>query len=246
MRTIAKKGSPEKPKFGGQGRSGAFAFAAIMRFRTVLFDLDGTLVDHLRAIHRSYCHTLPQLGYPAPTFEQVRAAIGGGLENAMRKFLPEEKIHAALEIYRPYWDRTMLDDPELMPGALELLTWLNAQGVACAVFSNKHGPSGRRLCQHLGITPHVKAVFGAQDTPWVKPQPEFARHVLNQLGADADTTLLVGDSPFDVKAAKNGGLGACWCVTTGTHAAADLTEAGADRVFPGLPALQGALESGAA
>ena len=54
-----------------------------MRFRTVLFDLDGTLMDHLPAIHRSYVHTLPQLGLPAPTYEQVKRAIGGGLENAM-------------------------------------------------------------------------------------------------------------------------------------------------------------------
>lgn len=209
-----------------------------MRFRTVLFDLDGTLVDHLRAIHRSYCHTLPQLGYPAPSFEAVRNSIGGGLENAMLKFVPRERLAEALAIYRPYWDRTMLDDPELMPGAIELLTWLGSEGVVCAVFSNKHGPSGRRLCAHLGITPHLAAVFGAQDTPWVKPQREFAQHALERLGATAATTLLVGDSPFDVEAARNGGFAACWCVTTGTHSEGDLRVAGANRIFSGLPALQ--------
>ncbi|HOD48057.1 MAG TPA: HAD hydrolase-like protein, partial [Opitutaceae bacterium] len=88
-----------------------------MRFRTVLFDLDGTLIDHLSAIHRSYSHTLPQLGYPAPTREQVRRVIGGGLTHAMRQLVPPEKLEAALAIYRPYWDRTMLDDVVLLDGA---------------------------------------------------------------------------------------------------------------------------------
>lgn len=213
-----------------------------MRFRTVLFDLDGTLVDHLRAIHRSYCHTLPQLGYPAPTFEQVKRAIGGGLENAMRRFVPEARLQEALAVYRPYWDATMLDDPELMPGAMDLLEWLNRKGVVCAVFSNKHGPSGRKLCEHLGVSRHLRAVFGAKDTPWVKPQAEFANHALGALGATRESTLLVGDSPFDVEAARNGGLAACWCVTTGTHSADELGAAGADRIFPDLGTLKSALE----
>jgi HAD superfamily hydrolase (TIGR01509 family) len=212
-----------------------------MRFRTVLFDLDGTLLDHLRAIHRCYGHTLPQLGYPAPTLEQVRRAIGGGLENAMRKFVPEARLAEALRIYRPYWDETMLDDVELLPGARELLTGLHERGVTCAVFTNKHGPSSRRVCEHLGIAPLLRAVYGAGDTPWVKPQPEFAAHVLAELGADAASTLLVGDSPFDVEAARQGGFAAGWCVTTGTHAADELCAAGADCVFAGLGDVRTAL-----
>ena len=205
-----------------------------MRLHTVLFDLDGTLLDHLSAIHRSYCHTLPQLGYPAPSREQVRQAIGGGLENAMRKFVPEAQLEAALAIYRPYWDQTMLDDPALMPGALDLLQDLNARGVICGVFSNKHGPSSRLVCEHLGVSHLLQGIFGAKDTPWIKPQPEFAAHVLRSLGSSAEGTLLIGDSPFDVAAARNGRFAACWCVTTGTHSAAELRQAKADAIFTNL------------
>jgi len=61
--------------------------------------------------------------------------------------------------------------------------------------------------------------------------------VLAALQAEPAATLLIGDSPFDVSAAHNGGF-ACWCVTTGTHSAAELTAAGAERVFADLPALQ--------
>jgi phosphoglycolate phosphatase len=208
-----------------------------MRLSTVLFDLDGTLIDHLRAIHRCYSHTLPQLGYPAPTLEQVRRAIGGGLENAMRKFVPEDRLAEALALYRPYWDSTMLEDAELMPGARDLLGWLVGRGLVCAVLSNKHGPSSRAVCRHLGIEPFLKGVFGATDTPWVKPQPEFTAQVLKQLGTQAKEAMLVGDSPFDVATALNASLAACWCVDTGTHSADELRKAGAQRVFSGLPAL---------
>ena len=81
-----------------------------MQFRTFLFDLDGTLIDHFTAIHRCYAHTLPQLGLPEPTLAQVRDAVGGGLENALLKFIRPDQVPAAVKIYRAYWDRTMLDD----------------------------------------------------------------------------------------------------------------------------------------
>jgi len=210
-----------------------------MRFRTVLFDLDGTLMDHLPAIHRSYAHTLPRLGLPAPTYQQVKNAIGGGLENAMLKFVPPARLDEALAIYRPFWDATMLSGAELMPGARTLLERLHAAAVTCAVFTNKHGPSARLVCDHLGVARLLAGIFGAKDTPWLKPQIEFAGHVLKTLGADATTTCLVGDSPWDVQAAHNAGF-PCFAVTTGTHTAEELRAAGAAGVYDGLLALAAA------
>lgn len=208
-----------------------------MRFRTVLFDLDGTLMDHLPAIHRSYVHTLPQLGFPAPTYDQVKRAIGGGLENAMLKFIPESRLVEALAIYRPFWAATMLTGGEPMPDALELLARLEkAGGITTAVFTNKHGPSAREVCAHLGFTRYTREVFGAKDTPWLKPQPEFTAHALKILGADAASTCLVGDSPWDVQAAHNAGF-PCFAVTTGTHTHEELSAAGADGVYPSLSAI---------
>ncbi len=210
-----------------------------MRFRTVLFDLDGTLIDHLPAIHRSYAHTLPQLGLPAPTREQVKNAIGGGLENAMRKFVPAEKMPESLRIYRTFWDTHMLEGVDALPGARELLSQLHVDGITCAVFTNKHGPSARAVCEHLGLSPFLKLVLGAADTDWLKPQPEFAAHALAALQADAATTCLVGDSPWDVQAAHAAGF-PCFAVTTGTHTADELRAAGADAVYDSLLALAAA------
>jgi phosphoglycolate phosphatase-like HAD superfamily hydrolase len=210
------------------------------RFETILIDLDGTLVDAFTTIHRSYVHILPQLGLPEPTMEAVRRAVGGGLENAMRHFVPEAQIPQGVKLFVDYTDKILLEDVKLMPGALELLQEQHAAAVALAVFTNKRGPHSRKICEHLGVTPYLRGNFGAKDTPWVKPQPEFAAHALRELGGRAETTMLIGDSPFDVKSAHNGGF-ACWCVTTGTHNPEELRAANAERVFPDLFAVQAAL-----
>ncbi len=211
----------------------ATSVGARMEFRTVLFDLDGTLIDHLPAIHRCYAHTLPQLGYPAPTYNEVKRAIGGGLPRAMRRFIPAERVDEALAIYRPHWDATMLDDVVLMPGAREVLELLQRREVPAAVFTNKHGPSARRVCEHLGVSDLLAGVWGAGDTAWLKPEPEFAAHVLEELCAEAASTVLVGDSPYDVAAAQAAGLTFIG-VTTGTHTAAELREAGGEVIWRDL------------
>ncbi len=210
-------------------------------FKTFFFDLDGTLVDHFAAIHRAHSYAMQQLGLPPPTMAQVRAAVGGGLELAATRLVGKERAPAAVAIYRPYWDATMLDDVKLLPGARELLEKLHARGATLAVLTNKHGPSSRLVCEHLGIAPLLRANYGATDTPWLKPQPEFTRHALQQLGATAAGTLLIGDSPFDVQTGQKGGF-PCWCVTTGTHDADQLRAAGADQVFSDLFALARALD----
>jgi len=211
-----------------------------MRFKTLLLDLDGTLVDAFTTIHRAYCHTLPQFGKPAPTLDEIRRAVGGGLRDAMSHFLPEEQIDDALPIHRTFTQKILLEDLRPMPGALELVHDLHARGAQLAVYTNKDSATSRRVCAHLGLTPFLTGSYAAGDTPWLKPAPELAAHVLRELGATPETTLLVGDSPFDVEAAQNGGF-LCWAVRTGTHSADELRAAGAARVFDGLPTLHTAL-----
>ncbi len=204
-----------------------------MRHRTVLFDLDGTLIDHFQAIHRCHTHTLRRLGLPRPTMAQVHAAVGAGLETAIARLAGPDRVREALPIYCAHWDATMLDDVELMPGARELILALRAAGARCAVITNKRGDSSRLLCAHLGLTPHLAGIFGAHDTVWLKPDPQFARHVLDQLQAETATTCLVGDSPYDVATARNAGW-EFYGVTTGTHTAKELRAAGATEIFPDL------------
>ena len=213
------------------------------RFTTVLFDLDGTMVDAFKTIHRADCHTLPMFGYPEPTPEQVRRAVGGGLENAMGKFVPPELVAEACRIHVAYTERILLDDPVLYDGARELVAGLRAQGVRTGVLTNKIGDHARAVLAHLGIAAQLDLILGARDCAWRKPAPEFTAEALRRIGGDAAHCCLVGDSPFDVLTARNAGF-PCFCVTTGTHDAQALRAAGATAVHPGLREL-GAAELGA-
>jgi phosphoglycolate phosphatase len=212
-----------------------------MRFRTYLFDLDGTIVDHFKAIHRSYVFTMNELGLAKPTLQQVRAAIGGGLEHAFTKLIPAEMHKPGLIIYRKYWDETMLDDVELLPGAMTMIERLHAKGTTLGVCTNKHGHSARLICKHLLIEPYMNAVVGAGDTPWLKPAPQMVAHTLSLMGCTQNNSVLIGDSPFDIQAARNGGI-ACLCVTTGTHSKHELEAEGAEHVFNSLDEMMGKLD----
>jgi phosphoglycolate phosphatase-like HAD superfamily hydrolase len=213
-----------------------------MRFRTVLFDLDGTLVDAFTTIHRAYCHTLPKFGLPAPTALEVRRAVGGGLEKAMGHFVPPELVAEACRIHVAYTEGILLDDPALYDGAAELIGALRALGVRTGVLTNKIGDHARAVLGHLGLSGQLDLILGARDCAWRKPAPEFTAEALRRLGGDAAHSCLVGDSPFDVRTAQNAGF-PCFCVTTGTHDLQALRAAGAAGVYPDLRAL-GAAEFG--
>lgn len=204
-----------------------------MRLRTVLFDLDGTLVDQFQAIYRCHVFAMRQVGLSEPTFEQVKRAIGRGLDDAIRDLAGEENIARILPIYLDHWNATSLHDAGLFPGSRELIAALRARGVKCAALTNKRGQASREVCAHLGLTPLLDGIFGAGDTRWLKPQREFAEHALRTLGTTAAETALVGDSIYDVAAALNADL-AFYGVTTGTHDAAALRAAGATEIFPDL------------
>jgi phosphoglycolate phosphatase len=209
------------------------------RFATVLFDLDGTLVDAFKTIHRGYCHTLPLFGLAEPTAEQVRRAVGGGLENAMGRFVPPELVAEACRIHVAFTEKILLDDPVLYDGAMEVVSALRAQGVRTGVLTNKIGDHARAILVHLGIAGQLDLILGARDCAWHKPAREFTVEALRRIGGDAGHCCLVGDSPFDVLTARNAGF-PCFCVTTGTHDEPALRAAGATSVHPGLRALAAA------
>lgn len=202
-------------------------------YSTVLFDLDGTLVDAFETIHRAYCHTLPLFGYPAPTAEQVRRSVGGGLENAMGHFVPPSLVAEACRVHVAYTETILTDDPVLYDGARELIAALHAGACRVGVLTNKIGDHARRVLGHLGVAAQLDLILGARDCPWRKPAAEFTAEALRRIGGTAAGACLVGDSPFDVMTARNAGIPSL-CVTTGTHDLAALRAAGATAVHPGL------------
>jgi phosphoglycolate phosphatase len=193
-----------------------------LKFQAVIFDLDGTLVDHFTAIHKVFSVVLARVGAPARSFEEVKRAVGGSHETTLRKFVTEAQFEEALKIYRELIQGEMaLEGVFLLDGARETLEQLEQRGVKMAVLTNKWGKVTRRLLQHLEAAHFFGAIVGVEDTRWRKPERELTDYTMKQLGVMAAQTLMVGDSPFDVATARNAGLKVC-LVPTGTHTAEEL------------------------
>lgn len=189
--------------------------------KTVLFDLDGTLIDHFTTIYRCYRYAQEKLQLEPVSYEQVKASVGGSVAITMTKLVGADAADAATHLYREHFNEIMLEDLHKLPGSDTLLQTLHERGMQLAVFTNKRGDPSRTICTHLGWEPWLTRVYGTADTPYRKPQPEFTAHVLADLHADPQHTIMIGDSPYDIAAAQCQQL-PCYCVATGSHTQAQL------------------------
>jgi phosphoglycolate phosphatase len=202
--------------------------------KAVLLDLDGTLIDHFRVIYRCYQYALEHLGLEPVTYEQVRAAVGGSIVVTFGKLIPEDRVEEAVVHFREEFDRIWSQEIDILPGAEWLLDALRAKGLKMAVFTNKEGDRARRILKYIGLSDHLDGIYGTLDTPWRKPQPEFTRYVLEQMGTDPAHACMIGDSPYDVDAAAVAQM-PCYTVATGSHSLQELrTETSSAGVFPDL------------
>jgi phosphoglycolate phosphatase len=209
--------------------------------KAILYDLDGTLIDHFGAIHGAIAFAQQQLGLPPSSYEKVRATVGGGIELTLTRLVGADLVSAALPLYRAHFDEIMLDHLHPLPGAASLLQQLHAHGLRQAVLTNKIGESSRTILHHLGWDQWLELILGADDTPWRKPMPEFTQHALDKLGVGSADTLFIGDSSFDIDTACNAGL-RCQVVATGSHTRAQLLahQPPPAGVFDSLPQLAAA------
>lgn len=192
-------------------------------YQTILFDLDGTLVDQFRAIYEAYAHTMEQMDLPPVTYETVRGAVGGSITITFGKLVPADKVDRAVAIFREKFGQIWDSQIDILPGVVQLLQALKERGHTLAVFTNKDGHLARKVVKKAGLADYFSAVFGTLDTPWKKPEREFTEYVLTQLGASPARTCMIGDSPYDAAAAASGHLD-CFTVATGSHTIAQLEE----------------------
>lgn len=191
--------------------------------QTILFDLDGTLIDHFTTIHRSIAHAQRQLGLPESDYATVRATVGGSTPVTLERLLGQQHVETALPLFRAHFEAIMFEDVLPLPGAAWILQALKHRGEQLAVFTNKIGEHSRATLQHLEMDQWLDAIVGTGDTPYRKPEPQFTAHMLELMGASAAETILIGDSPFDCAAAEAGGL-QCYLVATGSHSVAELQQ----------------------
>ena len=188
-----------------------------VRYRVVLFDLDGTLIDSGPIILASMKHaSLTVLGREADE-EVVRAAIGGpGLIAQMRDLDPD-RVDELVEVYRAH-NEPLHESLESFVGMLELLPRLRDEGRTLGIVTAKRQLTiGLALDRFPVLRETTDVVIGAEDTERHKPDPDPLLEALRRLEADPGEAVYVGDSPFDVRAAKAAGIGAIAVGWGGIH-----------------------------
>jgi pyrophosphatase PpaX len=178
-----------------------------VRYDPILFDLDGTVVDSGAIILASLRHaTKTVLGQTIPD-ERLLATVGGsGLVSQMRDLDPERVD----ELVRVYTEHNAPLHAELAAceGMLELLQELHDDGRRLGIVTAKRRATVALVFETVPIEHLFDVVVAGDETERHKPHPEPLLRALEQLGGEAETAAYVGDSPFDIRAAKAGGLAA--------------------------------------
>ncbi len=200
---------------------------------TVIFDMDGTLLDTLEDLTDATNAGLAAKGYPARSLEEVRSFVGNGVGVLMRKAVPksasEEDAAACLDAFKAYYAEHWQDKTKPYDGILSLLSALKQRGVRAAVISNKYDRAVTALCEDY-FPGCFDAARGEREGVPRKPAPDGIFSILEELGAQKEATIYVGDSEVDMDTAKNAGLVSVG-VTWGFRDRKLLKERGADHII---------------
>jgi phosphoglycolate phosphatase len=191
----------------------------------ILFDLDGTLIDHFTTIHKSVAYAQRKLGLSESDYATVRATVGGSVPITLGKLCGKEHVAAAEPLYRQHFDEIIFDDVFTLPGAEWILKELKARGDKLGVFTNKYTKHSVSVLAHLGLDQWLDVIIGTgePECPYRKPDPLFTAYALEQMNCASDEALMIGDSPYDLAAAEAGCI-TCHLVATGSHSPQQLSE----------------------
>ncbi|MDP4108930.1 MAG: HAD family hydrolase [Bacillota bacterium] len=204
-----------------------------MKFDTVIFDMDGTLLNTLDDITDSINEALKECGYPARDREEVKSFVGNGGRRLVFLALPEGagecEIEDCLARFRSRYAINMRRKTRPYEGITGLLSELKRLKIKTAVVSNKFEPSLKELCSDI-FPSLISVVIGDSDGTRRKPAPDSVLKAIKELGSQKERTVYVGDSDTDVETAKNAGIvcvGAAW----GFRGRGVLEDKGADYII---------------
>ena len=200
--------------------------------KTILFDLDGTLLNTIDDLADAGNWVCEQHGWPTFSVEQFKHMVGNGIPKLVERFSPAdaqspEQRAATLAEFTARYDAHKEDKTAPYPGIPELLDALKADGIQTAVFSNKADPLCGKIIEHYFGAGRFQIVRGNRPGVPTKPDPIGVYSLMEDLGAKPESTLFVGDSDVDILTGHNAGLpavGALW----GFRGKAELSAAGAD------------------
>ncbi len=178
-------------------------------YDTIIFDLDGTLLNTLEDLCNSVNYALESCGYSRRTLEEIRCFVGNGVRKLIERALPcetdTEEFEKVFGIFREHYKIHCNDLTGPYEGIMELLQELKAKGYKMGIASNKMRPAVLAL-NDLYFKGLIQGAAGVDETIMPKPDSQMIELMLEELGSSKESTLYVGDSQVDVETARNTGL----------------------------------------
>lgn len=221
-------------------------YSLLMRYDTVIFDLDGTLLDTLDDLTDGVNHALADFGYPLATRGQIRSRLGYGSAHLIAESVPGGRdnpdYQAVFDDYLDFYRAHSSVKTAPYPGTLELLGRLAGLGVRCAIVSNKPDSAAQILSERW-FSGLVAATVGEREAEGIrrKPAPDSLLEVMRRLGASAPRTVYVGDSEVDIETAANAGVDCISC-TWGFRTREQLIASGAKVLVSDMAGLEESLK----
>jgi len=198
---------------------------------TVLFDLDGTLVDSIELIVAAAMKAFASRPGPSPSEAQIRNTIGRPLPTTFGPWLVDDNdLPFLIAKYREYQLEHHDRLTNAYDGIVDAVAGLDTAGCAMGIVTSKVGFMAERALVHVGLARYMRCVIASDSTTRHKPEPEPVLMALEQLGSTPANALYVGDSPYDMQAARAAGvhaLGVRW----GAFSTETLLDAGAEAVL---------------
>lgn len=203
-----------------------------MSYNTYIFDLDGTLLNTLEDLKNSTNYAMEQMGYPMHTTDEVRRFVGNGIAMLIKRAIPQgtspEDEKKALEIFKSHYIVHLNDNTAAYPGIVDMLNDLKCKGFKTGVVTNKNEDAAKELVErYFGNS--FDCVVGHRDGLASKPDPAAVNIAMNELEAEKDKTIFIGDSDVDVMTAHNANL-KCIGVLWGFRDEETLKSVGADYI----------------
>ena len=181
---------------------------------TILFDLDGTLVDTAPDLMMAHNHVMKKFGYPTKSTEDIRNLVGKGAgaligrsiwgqaKKEFSKVLDEKIKDEMVKEFVSFYGKNIVNESTLVTGVKEFLIWCKEQNISMAVCTNKQEHLSNDLLKKIGIYDFFEYVAGSDTFDYCKPDPRHLTSVVEILDGDVKKTIMIGDSETDANAAK--------------------------------------------
>ncbi|MEI5989624.1 HAD family hydrolase [Enterococcus crotali] len=201
-----------------------------MQYKTILFDLDGTITNSGEGIIQSVCYALNKLKLPIPDQEELYSFIGPPLNDTFKDMyhLDKQATEQAVGYYREYYQDKGMYENHLYEGILELLTDLNQAGCSLYIATSKPEIYAKQIITHFNLDRYFVGIYGASLDGKRSKKSEVIRYALSEAKiTQLEETIMIGDRSHDILGAKENHL-ASLGVLYGFGDLAELETAGAD------------------